>query len=36
MTDRQLWQQIERDPLLLLPSLYASEITGGLLWIRRK
>jgi hypothetical protein len=35
MTDAQLWQQIQRNPLLLIFSIYHSEITGDLLGIRR-
>jgi hypothetical protein len=35
MTEYHLWQQIKRNPLLLIFSIYHSEITGDLLGIRR-
>ena len=35
MIDYYLWQQIERHHLLLIFSIYHSEITGDLLGIRR-
>ena len=35
MTFEQRLQQLERDWIRLIPSIYASEIMGGLLWIRR-
>jgi hypothetical protein len=35
MNDDHLWQQIQRNPFLLIFSIYHSEITGDLLGIRR-